>query len=128
MAEGTIPEDVRRFILLSIASVPHLEAILMLRAQSRETWSASTVASRLYIPEMRAAEILADLHASGLLERAEGDGATYRYQPAPELAAVIDRTAETYAADLVGVTDLIHSKTGKKAQIFADAFKFRKDS
>ena len=128
MAEGTIPEDVRRFILLSIASVPHLEAILMLRAQSREAWSASTVATRLYIPEMRAAEILADLQASGLLERAEGGAATYRYQPAPELAAVIDRTAETYAADLVGVTDLIHSKTGKKAQIFADAFKIRKDS
>ena len=40
---------------------------------------------------------------------------------------MIDRVAETYTRQLVDITNLIHSKTSKKAQQFADAFKWRKD-
>jgi hypothetical protein len=53
----------------------------------------------------------------------------YRYYPnSEELRQMIDRLAETYTKNLIEVTNLIHSKTGKKAQQFADAFKWRKDS
>ena len=40
---------------------------------------------------------------------------------------MIDRLAEVYYQHLVEVTNLIHSKTSKKAQQFADAFKWRKE-
>jgi hypothetical protein len=40
---------------------------------------------------------------------------------------MLEQVAQRYAADLVGVTDLIHSKIDKKAQQFADAFRWRKD-
>ena len=55
--------------------------------------------------------------------------ASYRFSPTSgQLREMIDRVAAAYAAHLVDVTHLIHSKTGKKAQQFADAFKWRKDS
>jgi hypothetical protein len=41
---------------------------------------------------------------------------------------MLDRLAGIYARNLVDVTNLIHSKTSRKAQQFADAFKWRKDS
>jgi hypothetical protein len=53
----------------------------------------------------------------------------YRYQPASEeLRGKIDQLADLYARHLVDVTLLIHSSLDRKAQQFADAFKWRKDS
>lgn len=49
MAREPIPEDVRRFILTSIISVPYLEALLLLRNAPNQWWESATVAQRLYI-------------------------------------------------------------------------------
>ena len=127
MAYETIPEELRRFILTSVASVPHLEAVLLLRSGAESPWYVPEVARRLYMPEKAAAELLADLHASGILERDESTG-SYRYEPpSEELRQIIEQLSEAYSKNLIGVTDLIHAKTGKKARIFADAFKWRKE-
>jgi hypothetical protein len=40
---------------------------------------------------------------------------------------MLDRLAHAYVHDLIGVTRIIHSRTERMAQQFADAFKFRKD-
>ena len=40
---------------------------------------------------------------------------------------MLDMLADYYRSHLVAVTDIIHSKTARKAQQFADAFKLRKD-
>jgi hypothetical protein len=53
----------------------------------------------------------------------------YCYRPREAvLRERIDRLAELYATHLVEVTHLIHSSLDRKAQQFADAFKWRKDS
>jgi len=49
------------------------------------------------------------------------------YGPAQPLQPVLDRVAEAYAADLLGITGLIHSRIDKQAQQFSDAFRFRKE-
>jgi hypothetical protein len=129
MARDLIPEDVRRFILTSIASVPHLEALLLLRYASHQRWNSMTVAQRLYISDKAATDLLAHLHAAGFIVATGSEAASYRYHPkSDELRQTIDRLAETYSKNLVEVTNIIHSKTGKRAQQFADAFKWRKDS
>jgi hypothetical protein len=46
-----MPEDVRRFILSSVGSVPYLEALLLLRSAPEVSWGARQVAQRLYIGE-----------------------------------------------------------------------------
>lgn len=130
MRRSEVPDDIRRFILTSVPSVPHLEAILLLRTDPDVGWDVRRVAARLYVAERQAAELLAALAAAGIARSDdEGETALFRYAPATaELRQRIDALAQAYSANLVGVTDLIHSRTDKRAQQFADAFRLRKDS
>lgn len=131
MVPQPIPEELRRFLLTSIASVPHLEALLLLRSGAEQDWAVQTVAERLYIGDKLAATVLADLSRAGMTVtvRHEGSEPVFRYHPATAaLGQVIDALAELYARRLVDVTHLIHSKLERKAQQFADAFTWRKES
>ena len=40
---SAIPDDVRRFILTSVPSVPYLEAMLLLRGEPQAAWDASAL-------------------------------------------------------------------------------------
>jgi len=130
MDKPSIPEDIRRFVLTSIPSVPFLEALLLMRADPARPWRTATLAERLYVREKTADTLLADLCAAGMVAPcAPPDADCYRYRPQGELLrARIDRLADLYATHLVEVTLLIHSSLDRKAQQFADAFKWRKDS
>ena len=120
-----IPPDIRRFVLTSIASIPHLEALLLLRASETQEWPAARVAKRLYVVEAAAQALLDDLSALGMLARGPGG---FIYRPAsPHLRATIDELAELYSRRLVDITHLIHSRLDRQAQHFADAFRWRKD-
>lgn len=124
-----IADDVRRFVLTSVPSIPYLEAMLLLRNEEGTGWDNRVLAQRLYLSEKTAAGLLSDLQEAGIL-RAEGDApALYFYAPESDsLRAIIDRLAATYSTHLVEITHLIHSTSARKAQQFADAFKWRKDS
>lgn len=129
MAREEIPDEMQRFILMSIPSVPYLEAMLLLRAARSQHWDGRRVAQRLYISEKAAQAVLSDLHAARIV-RADGqEPPSYQFHPEPDgMEQMIDRLAETYKRNLVDVTNLIHARTSKKAQQFADAFIWRKDS
>jgi hypothetical protein len=127
MSKATIPEDLRRFVLTSVPSVPFLEALLLLRADPQQAWQPDTLARRLYIRERTAHELLDNLCTAGMAMGTEPAGYSYHPESA-ELRDRIDRLAELYAAHLVDVTNLIHSSLDRKAQQFADAFKWRKDN
>jgi hypothetical protein len=129
MTSKPLADEVRRFILTSVPSVPYLEAILLLRSDAQARWDAGRVSSRLYVAEAKAAELLEQLAEAGVAQRVEGVAGCFRYQPAtPELATRLDMVAHAYSSNLVGVTDLIHSRIDKRAQQFADAFRLRKDT
>jgi hypothetical protein len=126
MTQPTVPDEVRRFILTSIPSVPYLEALLLLRAESGRPWDSHRLAGRLYIGEGQALELLQAMQQAGVTT--PRDDGSFTYAPAREgLVALIDALAETYAQDLVGVTDLIHSRLDKRAQQFANAFRWKKE-
>ena len=130
MSRAELSDDIRRFILTSVASVPYLEAILLLRTDPGVAWDVRRLAARLYVADREAAEVLASLAAAGIARSEDqGDTALFHYAPATvELRERLDALAQAYSANLVGVTDLIHSRTDKRAQQFADAFRLRKDS
>lgn len=129
MKRADLPDEVRRFILTSVPSVPYLEAILLLRTEPSVEWDAHRAARRLYVPEKNAAELLHLLTAAGIARQLGEETPRYRYHPATaELSERLDQLADAYAGNLVGVTDLIHSRIDKRAQQFADAFRLRKDS
>lgn len=120
-----IPADIQRFIITSIESVPHLEAVLLLRSDPAKGWSVKQLVQTLYISEKRAEAVLADLAAAGFADAEGRPASSYRYRPVTaELQAMVDRVAEVYTTSLVEVTNLIHSKLSKQAQEFGDAFKW----
>ena len=122
-----IADDVRRFILTSIPSVPFLEALLLFKALPGQPVEARSIAERLYIGERQATALVEQLSDASVVARVEGSPATYRYAPAPELAATLDRVAHAYVHNLLGVTRLIHSRTERMAHQFADSFRLRKE-
>jgi hypothetical protein len=127
--QDAIPADIRRFILTSIDSVPHLEAILLLCCDPKTPWDAKMMAQSLYISEKKAEEILGNLAASGFTTpTSQETPATYQFKPAsPALQEILTRLRDIYAKNLVEVTNLIHSKTSKQAQELGDAFKWQKE-
>ena len=127
MTSSELPAELRRFILTSIPSVPYLEAVLLLRADPAQPWGAGQLARRLYVPEQRGEELIALLRDSGVAAADSGAAGTVRYAPVDDLGDLFDRLAEAYAQDLVAVTRLIHSRIDRRAQQFADAFRFRKE-
>ena len=130
MEKVSFPEDLRRFVLTSIPSVPFLEALLLLRANPTQQWQGATLAGRLYVRERTAEALLEELARAGMAARVDvAAHDRYQYRPAsPLLRERIDALADLYARHLVEVTVLIHSSLDRKAQQFADAFKLRKDS
>jgi hypothetical protein len=129
MPRDPIPDEVRRFILTSIPSVPFVEAMLLFMARPGVAIEARDIARSLYVGESAALEIVQLLRAAHIVQPAAAAPPSHRYAPAsPELERMLGQVAAFYAKDLIGVTDLIHSRAGRKAQQFADAFKLRKES
>jgi hypothetical protein len=124
MVDDVIPDDVRDFILRHIDSVAQLEALLLLRANSNESWDVTRAAARLYTGEEEIRKMLTQLCADGLLSHRDD---VYRYECPPEIKVVVDRLVEVYRRHLIPVTNVIHTKP-RRIREFANAFKFRKDS
>jgi hypothetical protein len=128
MAPAMIPDEIRRFILTNIPSIPFLEALLLLHGDPDHDWDAGRLARSLYVNEHVALALLEALHAGGFADASQYP-AFYRYRPASvALAELIDSLAAVYVANLVDVTNLVHARSSRKAQRFADAFLWRKDS
>ena len=127
MTEDSVPDEIKHFIVNNIDSVGQLEALLLLRGNPDQEWSAEAVARRLYISEQMVVPMLLALGKNGLID-ANGTPLSYRYQPkSDELGQMIDRLVEIYGKHLVPVTNLIHTKPRNRIQEFADAFKLRKE-
>ncbi|HVI25289.1 MAG TPA: hypothetical protein VM576_03730 [Xanthomonadaceae bacterium] len=125
MTAPHIPDEVRRFLLGVIPSVPHLEALLLLHADPARGWDAIALAGRLYLDPARAAALLADLERA---ELAVAGDEGHRFACDPALAAVVGELARVYARHVVAVAELIHSTPDRRARRFADAFLLRKDT
>ena len=113
-----LPDEIRRFILTSIPSVPHLEALLLMRNEPG-AWNADTLSCRLYMNARAAAGVLADLRQARLLSCKGQAAGHYCYAPASdELRGLVDRLADIYSRHLVAVSHLIHfdSKTAKRTR------------
>ena len=128
MSHEALPDDVRRFVLTSVPSVPYIESLLLMRREAEATWTSARLAGRVYLPVAQAARLLEALEASGIAARVPDTEGGYRYGPPKELAELLDRVAAHYAINLLAITDLIHSSLNRRANQFADAFRWRKDS
>ena len=124
MADPYVPDVVREFIIKRIDSIAQIEALLLIRSNSQEEWSAAQIAARLYVSEAEAADALDRLCAADFLRSLDGK---YRLDGIPsQHAALIDQQLAVYTQHLIPVTDIVHTKL-RRIGSFADAFRFRKD-
>jgi hypothetical protein len=121
-----VPDDVRRFVLDFVDSVPALEALLLMRRQPERQWTVSMMAAALYLEPRDVAPVLAELGARDLCSTRSAPEPTYAWPPpSDKLRAMVDRVAEAYAKHLVPITHLIHSKPRPGVRSFLDAFRLR---
>lgn len=127
MTNITLSDELRRFIH-SIESVPHLEAMLLLHQEPAQVWSEDALAKRLYLSPQNAAKTLLDLCDYGICAPSPA-GSDFRYAPSSDLDALIGQLAIYYSSHLIEVTNMIHARNGvgRRAHLFADAFKFKKE-
>jgi len=129
MSSLKLSNELRRFIH-SIASIPHLEAMLLLHQSPRQEWDAHAIAQRLYLSDEQATNMLYDLSISGICAPLPNKPEQFIYAPAAkELDKLIDQLASFYSSNLIEVTNMIHSRAhaGRMVHLFADAFKFNRD-
>ena len=127
MTQEVLSEDLRRLIF-SIPSIPHLEALLLMR-RSAESWQPARLAERLYLSVDRTTGILSDLVEVRICS-VDGDAdRIYRYAPfTAELDLLVGSLERYYSQNLIEVTNMIHASLRRHFRIreFADAFKWDK--
>lgn len=115
-----------QFILDEIESVPHLEALLLIRNSRPRKWTVEDLSKRLYISREGIRILLDDLIRRKLLLVDSADS-TYYYGASEERDQVIGLVDETYRRQVVRVSQLIHSKPSAAVRDFARAFRFTKE-
>lgn len=121
-------DDVFRFILDEVESVPHLEALLFVWESRPKAWSAEDVADWLFVTPDAVGRILQDLARRHLIVASNGSPELFSYQSkSAERDALIQELAVTYRRELVRISNFIHSKPPTAVREFARAFRFSKE-
>jgi hypothetical protein len=121
-------EEVYRFILNQIDSVPQMEALLLLWESRPREWTENEIAARLYVGIDVVRNIMQTLHRRRLVTLLGESEKRYWYEPkAGDGDRLVEAVAATYRRDLVRVSTFIHSKASSAVRDFADAFKFKKE-
>lgn len=121
-------DDVFRFILDEVDSVPHLEALLSIWETRPKVWSVDEIADWLFVSPDTVGSILQDLARRHLIVPASGTHGDYSYvSKSAERDRLIQEVAVTYRRELVRVSNFIHSKPSSAVREFARAFRFTKE-
>src|SRR4051794_747381 len=106
MPREPIPDDLRRFILTSVPSVPFVEAMLLFMAKPGHALSVDEIARGLYMPRAAAQQVVEALREAQVVAADPAQPEEGRFAPAsPELDAMLRSLASFYTRDLIGVTD-----------------------
>ncbi|MFH1340186.1 MAG: hypothetical protein ABIL01_03080 [Pseudomonadota bacterium] len=108
MPESHVPDEVREFITKYIATVPQIEALLLIWSSPEKHWSLRQVAARIYTSDGEAARALEGLCSGGLLVHREGN---FALDSSAQNVEMIRKLKEAYARHLIPVTDVIHGKS-----------------
>ena len=128
MTQADPENQVDRFILDEIDSVPHLEALLLLWRDKEITWRVEEMAHSLYVKAEQAENILQDLVRRNLVVIRTEDERGYAYDSSSENRnALLRQVDETYRRELIRVSRMIHSKAAPAIRDFARAFRFTKE-
>lgn len=110
-----ISEKIRLFLAANIASVPHLELLVLLWRDQRY-FSAAELGRRLYLGPQVVISLAMDLVEAGLLERDAGDERFRVRVPSGELRELLGELDRTYSRQVRRVTELVHANARSQLQ------------
>lgn len=113
MADDQFPDDVRSLVRDHVASMAHLEILILLARAPGQAYSAADVAAETPVDLGTAAGVLRDLAAAGLLAAQHPDGGgTFRFAPAtPALRHAAESVADCYARFPVQVVRAVYAQS-----------------
>jgi len=121
-------EQIDRFLVDEIDSVPQLEALLLIWRTRPCQWSSTEIAEELYISSESAASELDHLLHHGLLTPSSDRPNYYLLNLEPEnRQQLLASLEELYRRELVRISNLIHAKAPRSMRDFASAFRFKKE-
>jgi predicted ArsR family transcriptional regulator len=121
-----LESDVRDFLRRYVESIEQLEALLLLRSREARDWTAREAAGELGVSTASARASLEALARRGLLARAAGSPARYRYDPdLVGLDTVAQRVAQAYESRPMAVIEYLFSRPLQDLRSFADAFRLK---
>lgn len=99
--------ELRSFVL-TLPSVPFLEALLLLHGAPEQIWTAEAIAQRLYLQSLsRADDVVRQLAARGFAA-CTPDGQLIYHPQDMALRELVRELAEVYQHRLIEITRLVH--------------------
>lgn len=121
-------EEIDRFIVDEIDSVPQLEALLLVWNNRPRAWSCEDMAKALYVSPDAAWEILQYLAQRTLIVEVDGERGRFALLvDSEERAHLLACLDEIYRRELMRISNMIHAKASRAVRDFASAFRFKKD-
>jgi hypothetical protein len=121
-------EQIDRFIVDEIDSVPQLEALLLVWNNRPKEWNSGSMARALYVSPDVAQDILRRLAQRHLIAEVNANSGQYVLQvDSAEREQLLASLDKVYRRELVRVSTMIHSKASRAVRDFASAFRFKKD-
>ena len=123
-----LTESARRFLRDDIGSLERLDILLLMQQHAARWWTAAALAGELRIPSPQVEEGLEALGRRNLISVRVAEDILSRYDPGtPALRQLVDLIVEAHYADR-GAIALMVSTRRRSAELFADAFRWRKGS
>ena len=121
-------EQIDRFIVDEIDSVPQLEALLLVWNSRPKEWTSDGIARALYVSPDVAQDILRRLVQRRLIAEVSANSGLYVLRlESVEREQLLASLDVVYRRELVRVSNMIHSKASRAVRDFASAFRFKKD-
>jgi hypothetical protein len=129
MAAGDIDrEQVDRFIVDEIDSVPQLEALLLFWNNRPRVWTCESMARALYVSPEVTHDILKHLAQRRLIAEVEGARDEFALNAdSDETRHMLASLDAIYRRELVRISNMIHSKASRGVRDFANAFRLKKE-
>jgi hypothetical protein len=125
VSDKPLPPQVLNLIRSAISSVWALDLLLFLKGREGESWTIAQLVREMRGSHPLVVDLVIALSGAGLVEQV---GEEFRYAPSrPELRQAVDELARLSAERPLAVRSAILQSPNDKVQVFADAFRLKKD-
>jgi DNA-binding MarR family transcriptional regulator len=124
-----VSEELKSFIYHSFENLEQLRIVLLLHRDAQRELSLLEICSQIYLPPARVLAEIQILEKKGLITMRQKEEKRFaKYAPQTQkMGELTDKVAQMDREMPVSLINLIYDRPKNQLQIFADAFKLKKD-